>query len=152
MAIARGDLASSDRDFFGFGRDQSRVPSFGSEGEVIRWGEKIIQGETMRIKKGLTPVTNPTMAVVKVRYEDFLEAHRHQKILQKNLQRSQEKLVEHRILIDSIISSVWNEVEEHFKDLSDNDRRNNARIYGVVYFYRKNERNTAELKEIAVDS
>ena len=89
-------MTPSDRDYFGFGRDQSKVPSFGSEDEVIKWGEKLIQGETQRIKKGLTPVTNPTMAVVKVRYEDYLEAYRFQKILQKNLQRSQEKLIEQR--------------------------------------------------------
>lgn len=139
MAIARGDLSPSDRDYFGFSREQSRVPSFGSESEVIRWGQKIIEGETQRISKGLTPVTNPTMAVVKVRYEDFVEAYRHQKILQKNLQRSQEKLVEQRKQIDCIIASVWNEVEEHYKDLSDEQRRNNSKIYGVVYFYRKTE-------------
>jgi len=151
MAIARGDLNASDRDYFGFGRDQSRVPSFGSEGEVIKWGEKIIQGESMRIKKGLTPVTNPTMAVVKVRYEDFLEAYRHQKILQKNLQRSQEKLVDQRCIIDLIIAAVWNEVEEFYKDLPDNDRRNSARIYGVVYFYRKSEKLNPELKEVSVE-
>ncbi len=147
MAISRGDLSTTDRDFFGFGRDQGRVPSFGSEGEVIKWGEKIIEGESLRIKKGLTPVTNPTMAVLKVRYEDFLEAYRFQKILQKNLQRSQEKLVEQRTHIDSIISSVWNEVEEHFKDLSDEERRNNAKVYGIVYFYRKSE--TARLQSEA---
>lgn len=152
MAIARGDMAPSDRDYFGFRRDQCRVPSFGSEGEVIKWGEKIIDGETMRIKKGLTPVTNPTMAVVKVRYENFMEAYRHQKILQKNLQRSQEKLVEQRCIVDSIIASVWNEVEDYFKDLSDIDRRNNARLYGVVYFYRKGEKKESELKEVAVGS
>lgn len=152
MAIARGDMAPSDRDYFGFRRDQCRVPSFGSEGEVIKWGEKIIDGETMRIKKGLTPVTNPTMAVVKVRYENFMEAYRHQKILQKNLQRSQEKLVEQRCIVDSNIASVWNEVEDYFKDLSDIDRRNNARLYGVVYFYRKGEKKESELKEVAVGS
>lgn len=139
MAIARGDLSPADRDYFGFGRDQSRVPSFSSENEVIKWGEKLIQGETQRMKKGLTPVTNPTIAVVKVRYEDFMEAYRFQKILQKNLQRSQEKLVEQRKVIDSIIAAVWNEVEDHFKNLPDEDRRNHAKIYGLVYFYRKSE-------------
>jgi hypothetical protein len=148
MAIARGDMAPSDRDFFGFGRDQNRVPSFGSEGEVIKWGEKIIQGETQRIKKGLTPVTNPSMALLKVRYEDFIETQRFQKILQKNLQRSQEKLVEQRSLIDSIITAVWNEVEEHYKDLHDEERRNNSKIYGVVYFYRKSELVKNPLQEV----
>jgi arginine repressor len=139
MAITRGDMSLADRDFFGFGHDQSKVPSFGSEAEVIKWGEKLIQGETLRIKKGLTPVTNPSMAIVKVRYENFTEAYKFQKILQKNLQRSQEKLIEQRLLIDTIISLVWNEVEEHYKNLPDEARRNNAKLYGVVYFYRKNE-------------
>jgi hypothetical protein len=139
MAIARGDMSSADRDFFGFGRDHNKVPSFGSEAEVIKWGEKLIEGETLRIKKGLTPVTNPSMAVVKVRYENYLEAYKFQKILQKNLQRSQEKLIEQRRTMDLIIASVWNEVEEFYKNLPDETRRNSTKIYGLVYFYRKNE-------------
>jgi hypothetical protein len=139
MAIARGDLLSSDRDYFGFGRNQSKVPLFSTENEVLVWGEKLIQGETLRLKKGLNPVTNPTMAVLKVRYEKYVEAYKFQKILQKNLQRNQIKLIEIRKLIDTIISSVWNEVEDHYKDLPDESKRNNAKIYGVVYFYRKNE-------------
>jgi len=139
MAIARGDLSAADRDYFGFGRDQSRVPSFGTEAEVIKWGEKLIQGETLRIKKGLTPVSNPSMALVKVRYETFYEAYKFQKILQKTLQRSQEKLIEQRQLVDGIIASIWNEVEETYKDLPDEARRSHAKIYGVVYFYRKSE-------------
>jgi len=139
MAIARGDMSPADREYFGFGLNQSRVPSFGSEGEVIKWGEKIIAGETLRIKKGLTPVTNPTVAIVKVWYEDFIDAYKFQKILQKSLQRSQEKLAEQRHLIDGIIASIWNEVEDHYKDLPDEARRNHGKLYGMVYFYRKSE-------------
>lgn len=150
MAIARGDLSPADRDYFGFSRDQKKVPSFGSEGEVVKWGEKIIEGETLRIKNGLTPVTNPTMAVVKVRYETFMEAYRFQKILQKNLQRSQEKLVEHRKVIDSVITAIWNEVEETFRDLPDEERRNNAKLYGIVYFYRKSELNKLKPQAVSV--
>lgn len=139
MAILRGDMKASDRDFFGFGSDQSRVPSLGTEAEVIKWGEKLIHGEALRINKGLNPVSNPTIAVVRVRYEDFLEAHKYQKILQTNFQRSQKKLIEERKIIDAIISSVWNEVEESYRNLSDESRRNHARLYGLVYFYRKGE-------------
>jgi hypothetical protein len=149
MAIARGDMTPADRDYFGFGRDQSRVPSFGTEAEVIRWGEKLIQGESQRIRKGLTPVSNPTIAVVKVRYEYFMEAYTFQKTLQKNLLRSQEKLNEIRIIIDGIIAAIWNEVEEHFKDLPDEERRNNAKIYGIVYFYRKNEMTGLENRNVS---
>jgi hypothetical protein len=139
MAIARGDLSKSDRDYFGFGRDQSRVPSFNSENEVILWGEKLILGENERIKKGLTQVTNPTIAVVKVRYENFLEAYKFQKILQKNVQRSQTKLIELRKIVDQVIAAIWNEVEDHYRNLPDETRRKSTQMYGVVYFYRKNE-------------
>jgi hypothetical protein len=139
MAITRGDMSPADRDYFGFGHDQSKVPSFGSEAEVIKWGDKLIQGETLRIKKGLTAITNPSMAVVKVRYEDFMDAYKFQKILQKNLQRSQEKLIEQRKIVDTIITAIWNEVEESYKDLPDESKRNHAKIYGVVYFFRKSE-------------
>jgi hypothetical protein len=148
MAIARGDLSPSDRDYFGFGSDQSRVPSFSSENEVIKWGQKIIDGETMRINKGQKQVTNPSMALVKVRYEDFIEAYRYQKILQKNMHRSQEKLVEQRKIIDAIIASVWNEVEDFYKDLPDESRRNSSKIYGVVYFYRKSEQVKMNSEEV----
>jgi hypothetical protein len=139
MAIARGDLSAADRNYFGFSADETRVPSFGTEAEVIQWGNKLIQGETLRIKKGLTPITNPTIAVVKVRFEDFMEAHQFQKILQKNVQRSQEKLIEIRKTIDSVISAVWNEVEDSFKNMPDEERRNHTKVYGLVYFYRKSE-------------
>ncbi|MFO7369512.1 MAG: hypothetical protein R6X09_04500 [Bacteroidales bacterium] len=152
MAITRGEMSSNDRDYFGFSRTQSRVPSFNSEAEVLSWGEKMIQGEMQRQKKGLTPVTNPSIAVVKVHYENFLEAHRFQKILQKNLQRSQEKLIEQRLIVDEIIASVWNEVEEHYKDMPDDAKRNHAKIYGVVYFYRKNELIQKESPQIITPS
>jgi hypothetical protein len=139
MAIARGDLSSTDRDYFGFGRDQSRLPLFNTESELIAWGIKLIEGESKRMQKGLTQVTNPGIALVKVRYEDFVEASRYQKILQKNLQRSQAKLLQLRELVDAIIAAIWNEVEESFKSLPDEARRNSAKAYGVVYFFRKSE-------------
>lgn len=140
MAIARGDLTPADRDYFGFGRDQKRVPSFSSENEVLKWGEKLIEGETQRIRKGLTPISNPTIAVVKVRYENFRDAHEVQKNLQRNLQRTLQNLTQQRKTVDAIITSIWNEVEDHYKNLPDEEqRRNQSRVYGLVYFYRKHE-------------
>ena len=138
MAIIRGDLNKSDCDYFGYKHGQN-VPSFNSEKEVIAWGEKLIQGEILRIKARLTPVVNPSIAVVKVWYEKFLDANLFQKNLQKNLQRSQKNLIGLRKIVDDIISQIWNEVEQHYQDLPDELKRNNSKIYGLVYFYRKNE-------------
>jgi hypothetical protein len=138
MAILRGDLNATDCEYLGFKHGQ-KVPSFNSEKEVITWGAKLIQGEILRIKNRLTPVANPSIAVVKVWYEKFLDANMFQKNLQKNVQRSQKNLIGLRKIVDEIISQIWNEVEQHYQELPDEVKRNNSKIYGLVYFYRKNE-------------
>jgi hypothetical protein len=138
MAIIRGELNASDCEYFGFAHDQ-KVPSFNSEKDVIAWGEKLIQGETLRIKNRLTPIGNPSIAVVKVWYEKFMDANLFQKNLQKNVQRSQKNLLGLRKIVDGIISQIWNEVEQHYQDLPDEMKRNSCKMYGIVYFFRKNE-------------
>jgi len=139
MAIARGDLKYMDRVFFGLSDDQKKVPAFTTEANVLKWGEKLMEGEANRLYKGLTPVTNPTIALIKVKYEDFLESYRFQKTLQTNLKRSQNKLNGLRRTADNIILSIWNEVEDFYKDQPEDLRRQKAKLYGVVYVYRKSE-------------
>ncbi len=149
MAITRGDLPASERSFFGFTSDQKSVPLFNTEAELIKWGEIIIQGENLRISKGRTPITNPTIALVKVWFEKYMDTYNYQKTLQKNFARLQAKLVELRKEADSIIVSLWNEVEHHFSYLPEDKRRENAKLYGVVYVLRKSEKQKIEK---AVDS
>lgn len=92
-----------------------------------------------RMRKGQTPITNPTIAVVKVRYEQFLDAYNHQKILQQNTQRTLKELNTLRAKADEIILNIWNEVEASYSDLPDDERREKAMEYGLNYVYRKNE-------------
>jgi hypothetical protein len=92
-----------------------------------------------RLRRGKTAITNPTMAVVKVRYEQYLEAYNFQKTLQKRNKLALEKLASLRGDADAIILDIWNEVEDHFKDLPENMKRDEAVKYGLVYVFRKNE-------------
>ncbi len=139
MSIMRGEMQSEIRKYFGLNLNESRIPSLNTENDIIYWGEKLIKGEAQRILGGAAPVTNPTIAIVKVRYETFMEAYHYQKTLQKNTARTQEELTKLRKEADNIILSMWNEVEDSFKDLPDDLRREKAREYGIVYVYRKNE-------------
>ncbi len=139
MAILRGDLQPYIRKHFGLDENGTRIPTLNSEEQIIFWGENLIKGEAQRILNGATPISNPTIALVKVRYETFLEAYHHQKTLQKNTARALEKLSALRSKADSIILQIWNEVEESYKDLPDDLRREKAMEYGLVYVYRKNE-------------
>lgn len=139
MAISRGELSDKVRQTYGLDSDERKLPNLSTDKELLDWGKRIIQAETERISKGQPPITNPTIAVVKVRYENFVEALNHQKILQQNTQRCQNELEELRRKADEIILDIWNEVEETFKNLPDHERREQAQDYGLVYVYRKNE-------------
>lgn len=139
MAILRGEMQPSVRGYFNLPEDEAKIPVLSTEQDLIKLGENLIKGETRRIQEGNTPVTNPTIALVKVRFETFLEKYHYQKTLQKNTTRALEQLTGLRKDADGIILQIWNEVEESFKELPDDLRREKAKDYGLVYVYRKNE-------------
>lgn len=145
MAIARGELKPEIRSYFGIPMEDKKVPPLVTEKDLIEWGKKIIDGESKRRTAGAPPITNPTAALVKVRYEAFFEAYNYQKTLQKNTQRTLNDLGEKRKQADSIILDVWNEVEKTFSDNPEDLKREYASEYGVIYVFRKNEINRLNL-------
>ena len=143
MAIFRGDLPVETRAFYGLATNESTVPSLNTENELISWGKRIIEGEEFRIRKGGCPITNPTIAVVKVRYQNFLEAWNFQKTMAKRTLDYTEKNFELRKEADDIIVQIWNEIENTHCTLPEDKRMAESENYGIVYFYRKNELNKA---------
>ena len=139
MAIARGELHPNIRTFYGLDENDNKVPEMNTEAELIKWGEQVIAGESERMKKGMTPITNPTIAVVKVRFQQLMDAYHAKKINQKNNIRILNDVVALRTQADEIILNVWNEVEKHFSNLPDNIMREKAVEYGVAYVFRRNE-------------
>lgn len=141
MAIFRGELSPEIRSFYGLATNESTVPSLNTENELISWGKRIIEGEEFRIRKGGSPITNPTIAVVKVRYQNFLEAWTFQKTLVKRTMDYVEKNNGLRKEADEIILQLWNEIEESHSVLPVEKRTAANEEYGIVYFLRKNELN-----------
>ncbi|MFC2151370.1 hypothetical protein ACFLSE_02490 [Bacteroidota bacterium] len=139
MAILRCEIPGSVRNFFGIEEDNSKLPSLNTESDVIDWGKNLIDGENKRKMGGHTPITNPTIAVVRVHYDNYMEAYKFQKMLQKNHSRALNSLAELRDEADDIILNVWNEVEDAYKELPEDLKRKKAQEYGLVYVYRKNE-------------
>ena len=139
MAINRGELMPETRADFGLDEEEKKVPSLNSEEEIIDWGNQLIEGERKRRMKGLNPVTNPTIAVLKVHYDKFMEYYNYQKSLKSRSQRAQEQLNEMRAQVDGVIQQVWNEVESTYGDLPEEMRREKASDYGLVYVFRKSE-------------
>jgi hypothetical protein len=147
MAIFRGDLPAETRAFYGLATDESTVPSLTTENELMNWGRRIIEGEEFRIKKGGSPITNPTIAVVKVRFENFIEAWTYHNTLAKRTIDYTEKNYKLRKEADEIILQLWNEVENTHNALPEAIRKALSEEYGLVYFYRKGELEKANTSE-----
>ena len=139
MAIVRGDLPAETRAFYGLTIDDSTVPPLVSESDLLNWGRRIIEGEEFRIRKGGSPITNPTIAVVKVRFEKFIEAWTYHSTLVKKNESFVEKNLNLRKEADELILQLWNEIESSCESLPEKQRMRSCEDYGVVYFYRKNE-------------
>jgi len=139
IAIFIGEMPAETRTYYGMTVNDSTVPSLNSENELVSWGKRVIEGEEYRIRKGGSPITNPTIAVVKVRYENFLQALYFHNTQAKKTFDFMGKNIEFRKEADEIILQIWNDVEKFHNDLPEDERKQKNEEYGLVYFYRKNE-------------
>ncbi len=139
MAIHRGELPQNTKNFFHLEGDGKKLPSLNSDEDIVLWAERLICGEQERRMIGLSPITNPTIALVKVQYDKFKEARLNQQNLKKRNLRAQESLNARRDEADVITQRLWNEIEDKFKELPEDLKREKASNYGIVYVFRKNE-------------
>lgn len=143
MAILRGELKPNVREYYGLSCEETKLPSLTSDQEVIDWGQRIIQGEFKRTSEGRPPIMNPTIALVKVHYEKYVDFYTRHRVLQQNTARTRAELDALRDTADQIILAIWDEVEKHFKGLAPIEAREKSSSYGVVYVFRKTERESA---------
>jgi hypothetical protein len=147
MAIYRGELPAETRAYYGIATNDPTVPSLNTENELVSWGRRIIDGEEFRIRKGGSPITNPTIAVVKVRFEKYIDALNFNTTLSKRTLEHSRKNNELRLEADEIILKIWNEVESYFTGTSEAEKRARCEEYGLVYFFRKNELSKAVITD-----
>ncbi len=139
MAIQRGEMPEALRAYFSLTEGEKKLPPLTSEKDILYWSERLMEGEQKRRMEGMSPITNPTIAVVKVHCDNFRDSCKYQSGLATRVQRAQKELAEKRKEADAVIQQLWNEVEDTYKDLPEELKREKASDYGVVYVFRKNE-------------
>ena len=139
FAIIREELKPEVREFYGLDPNKSDIPSMKLEQDILEWGEKIIAGEQRRCQKGGNPIYSPSIALVKVHYDFFLDAYKNQKFLQNMTNKASEKMIEIRLEADKLIQQTWNEIEATFKNLPEAEMREKASAYGITYVFRPSE-------------
>ena len=141
MTVMRNEIKAEYKSLYGLNTDDFTLPDLSTEQALIEWGEKIIKGENERMaRRGGTPIYNPTIAKVKVHYDIFTEARYSRDRYKKQMQRSLEKLNEIRQEVDAILLDIWNQVEAYYSNLPSDERLEKCRQYGIIYYYRKNEK------------
>ena len=142
FTILRGELPAKVRNYYGFDLDSNKVPSLNNEEELITTGEKLIKGEHTRTMNGGTPILNPKITLVSMHYEKFMEMYNNQKKLKENSSKANIKVATMRINADELILELWNEIENHFTELNPAEKRKKCEEYGLVYVFRKTEKQT----------
>ncbi|NJO88977.1 MAG: hypothetical protein HC831_08475 [Chloroflexia bacterium] len=140
LAVLRGEFPVNVRKFYGFKPSQSNVPPLNTEAELVEIGKGLIKGEKERTMSGGSPILSPKISLVNMHYDKFLEASNQHQKLKDNSAKANLKVASLRTKADEIILEIWNEVEAHFEELNLAERREQSMQYGLVYVYRKSEK------------
>lgn len=151
MSIEREELKKDVLSFYGLTDFDLKIPSLNAEQEILEWGKRIIDGEQKRMQSGGSPFYNPSIALVKVKIEDFRDAAIFQQNLKRNTLRSYDKMQVIRKKTNDFISGLWTEIEENVPSDSEKHKRQLAQEYGVVYVFRRHEKKKLKSEDLQVD-
>lgn len=139
MSIARSEIKENQLSLYGLENEGLIIPDLTSHDQLIEWGQKVIDGEAMRVSQGGVPIYNPSIAKVKVMYSIFKEGYKTQKLHQKSTTQQMNEVAKNREVVDKVIFDIWEEVEKNNSEISNEYRLDKNREYGIVYYYRKGE-------------
>ncbi len=150
LTSERGEINGGIK-YYGLDEFEGRVPPLTTEEEILFWGNKIVEGEQKRIQNGGSAIYNPSIAVVKVKLEEFHDAAVYQQNLKRNTSRSYDKMQELRKQTNEFISQLWNEIEKNIPIESQKLKRQVAQEYGIVYVFRRKEKKKLTSRELQRD-
>ncbi|MBS2209956.1 hypothetical protein KEM09_00975 [Carboxylicivirga mesophila] len=144
FCIIRGEIKPEVRKLYGFDIEEKAVPELGTEQQLLLVGKSVIEGEEKRGMTGGSRIYNPSIAMVKIKYEKFVEYYNNHKNLLVTTQKMHDKVIELRNAADRIVLHIWNEIEDYFDNLEGDEKRMKCANYGIVYLLRKHEKEPLE--------
>lgn len=139
MTVERGEIKRNQMQLYGLPDDITAIPNIKTQETLIEWGTKVIDGEKRRIKAGGRPIYNPSIGMVSTHFDIFREAYETQKRLQQRTAKALADIAQLRPECDDLLLQLWNQIEEHFANLDWNERVQECRKLGLVYYYRRHE-------------
>ncbi len=140
FCIIRGEIKPEVRKLYGFDIEEKAVPELGTEQQLLQVGKNVIEGEEKRGMTGGSRIYNPSIAMVKIKYEKFVEYYNNHKNLLVTTQKMHDKVIHLRASADRIVLNIWNEIEAYHDNLDGEEKRIKCANYGIVYLLRKHEK------------
>lgn len=150
LTSERGDISGGIK-YYELKGPESKVPPLNTEQEILFWGNKIIEGEQKRIQNGGSAIYNPSIALVKIKVEEFNDAVIFRNNLKRNTSRSFDKMRDIRKITNEFIRRLWNGIEENIIVENAKHKRQITQEYGLVYIFRRNEKKKLGSKELQRD-
>ena len=150
LTSERGEINGGIK-YYGLDEYEGKVPPLNTEEEILHWGNKVILGEQKRIQNGGSAIYNPSIALVRIKVEEFKDAAIFQQNLKRNTTRTYNLMQDLRKTTNDFISQLWNEIEEGLENESPKHKRQIAQEYGIVYIFRKKEKKKLTVKELQHD-
>lgn len=144
LAVERKEIKTQQLALYGLPVDTTTVPYMKTAEALLDWTPKIIAGERQRIKAGGRPIYNPTIGMVGTHFEIFKDIYEKQRVVIRRTQKTLEDIKAQRPEADSLLLDIWNQIEKHFENEPPETRFDECRKLGVVYYYRRNEKEKAE--------
>lgn len=151
MAVEREEIKGEALNFYELDSFAGKVPLLNTEEELLKWGTKIIEGEQKRIQKGGSPIYSPSIALVKIKLEEFKDIAVYMQNMRKITARSFERMKLNRIHTNKFICILWNEIEENITNDNPKHKRQIALDYGIVYIFRRNEKKKLTANDLQTD-
>lgn len=144
LAIERGEIDRKNLAFYQLDSKNMTVPYLKTAEAVMKWAPQIIEGEKKRLKSGGKPILSPPIGAVMTHFDVFKGMYDAQRQYQARSKSALDDIGKLRPETDSVILDLWNQIEQHFADLQDEERYDACRKFGVVYYYRRNEKSKIE--------
>jgi hypothetical protein len=150
LTSERGEINGGIK-YYSLDEFEGKVPPLNTEEEILNWGDIVIKGEQKRIQSGGSAIYNPSIAMVRIKLEQFKDAAIFQQNLKRNTARTYSLMQDLRKTTNDFISKLWNEIEENIENESPKHKRQVAQEYGIVYVFRKKEKKKLTDKELQRD-
>lgn len=139
MSVERGEIKKQHLPLYGFTEEYLSVPLLNTAKAIKEWGEKIMEGEKARQKKGGRPIYNPSIGMVGTHFDIFVTASNQQNDLQERTKKAAAEVAKLRPEVDDILLDLWNQIEKHYEQEPHEVRFKKCRELGIIYYYRRHE-------------